>query len=59
MEQEGAGEVTAGEGKKEAPLRLHDESCKVWDRPAGCGAAPSGRREQRVAPREAVSREGP
>ena len=59
MEQEGAGEVTAWEGKKEAPLRLHDESCKVWDRPAGCGAAPSGRREQRVALREAVSREGP
>lgn len=59
MEQEGAGEVTAGKGKKEVPLRLHDESCKVWDRPAGCGAAPGGRREQRVAPREAVSREVP
>lgn len=59
MEQEGAGKVTAGEGKKDAPLRLRDESCKAWDRPAGCRAAPSGRREQRVAPREAVSREGP
>lgn len=59
LEQEGAQDFIAKEGKEDTPLRLRDESCKVWGRSAWRRPVPSIRGEERVAPRKAASWLGP